>query len=255
MSDVNWLIVSLSFAVGFVVGLTSMGSATLMTPFLILVVGVRPVLAVGTDLIYGMLTKLTGAWMHWKQDTVDLRGVVRLAYGSVPGGVLGVLALSRLQALGFDPDRAARHAISLALIAVGAMILLRTWRPGDDQLGAWFRGHAGICTPVWGAATGFVIGLTSVGSGTLIVPILLMLYPDRPARVVGTDLMHAVLLGSVTGLLHARAGNVDWALLPSLLLGSIPGIIAGSYAAPRMPVRGLRVAMSLVLIATGVKLG
>ena len=231
-----------------------MGSATLMTPFLILIVGVRPVLAVGTDLVYGMLTKLTGAWMHWKQDTVDLRGVVRLAYGSVPGGVLGVLALSRLQAIGFDPDRGARQAIGVALIVVGTMILVRTWRPGDGRLEAWFRDHAGTCTPVWGAAAGFVIGRLQSAAGRSSCPFSSCCIRADP-RVVGTDLMHAVLLGSVTGLLHSRAGHVDWPLLPSLLLGSIPGIVAGSYVAPRMPVRSLRVAMSLVLIATGVKLG
>jgi uncharacterized membrane protein YfcA len=114
--------------------------------------------------------------------------------------------------------------------------------------------HAKTLTVIWGAIVGFAVGLTSVGSGSLIAPFLLMLYPNAPARVVGTDVFHAALLVTATAALHIQAGNVEWRLIPLLLAGAIPGVLLGSYLAPRLPARTLRVGLSVVLFTTGIKL-
>ena len=213
----------MSFLAGTLVGLTSMGGAALMTPFLILVLGVRPVLAVGTGLAYGAITNMAGAAMHWRQGTVDMRVVRYLAFGSVPG--VAVLMLVRTL-YGRFPE------------------------PRPDFLKQYRR----PVTIAWGAVVGFAVGLTSVGSGSLVAPFLLMLYPGIPARVVGTDVFHASVLISAAAALHVEAGNVAWRLLPYLLMGAVPGVLMGSYLAPRLPARTMRLGLSVVLLTTGVKL-
>lgn len=247
-----WL---LSFAVGVLVGLTGMGGAALVTPFLILVIGLRPVLAIGTDLVYGAFTKIAGAWMHWRQGTVDMRMVRDLATGSVPAGVAGALLVHWLRSVGTDPDPYLRRAIGVVLFSVASILLYRTfWR--DPQLNRvnLLRKHDRRVAILWGGVVGFAVGLTSVGSGSLIVPFLLLSYPMSPGRVVGTDVFHAAVLVSATALLHANLGHVEWKLIPMLLTGSIPGVLLGSYIAPRLPVRSLRLGLSVVLLVTGAKL-
>lgn len=245
----------MSFVVGLLVGLTSMGGAALMTPFLILVLGVRPVLAVGTDLVYGSLTKIAGAWMHWKQGTVDLKISLRLALGSVPGGILGVWAVTRLQHAGLDMDQWLRHALGGALLIVALLVLAKAMR---IEIGArytsWILKYPRECTVLWGAFVGFSVGMTSVGSGSLIAPFLLLIMPGSTARVIGTDVFHAALLVSATAFAHQQAGHVDWNLVPTLLAGSIPGVLIGSYLAPRLPDRALRLGLAVLLFATGWKL-
>jgi uncharacterized membrane protein YfcA len=247
-----WL---MSFMVGTLIGITSMGGAALMTPFLILIVGVRPVLAVGTDLAYSAITKIIGAAMHWRQNTVDIATALRLACGSIPGGTIGVLAMNQLRRDGVDVDQWLRRAIGVVMVTVALVLLFRTLYARGPQVTPHFVDrHKTFCTVAWGAAVGFAVGLTSVGSGSLIVPFLIMLYPLAPARMVGTDVFHAALLVSATALLHMQAKHVEWRLLPVLLAGSVPGVLLGSYLAPRLPVRTMRVGLSLVLLTTGVKL-
>jgi len=249
---VLWL---MSFLVGTLIGITGMGGAALMTPFLILIVGVRPVLAVGTDLVYSAITKIVGAAMHWRQNTVDLTTALRLACGSIPGGTIGVLAMNQLRRDGVDVDQWLRRAIGVLLVTVAIILLVRTlYTKGPKLTPQFLIHHKTLWTIVWGAVVGFAVGLTSVGSGSLIVPFLIMLYPLAPARLVGTDVFHAALLVSATALLHMQAKHIEWRLLPVLLAGSIPGVLLGSYLAPRLPVRTMRVGLSLVLLATGVKL-
>lgn len=245
----------MSFLVGTLIGITGMGGAALMTPFLILIVGVRPVLAVGTDLVYSAITKIVGAAMHWRQNTVDLGTALRLAFGSIPGGTIGVLAINQLRRDRIDVDQWLRHAIGVLLVTVALILLVRTLYAGGPKMTPQFLiRHKTVWTIIWGALVGFAVGLTSVGSGSLIVPFLIMLYPLAPARLVGTDVFHAALLVSATALLHMQAKHIEWRLLPVLLAGSIPGVLLGSYLAPRLPVRAMRVALSLVLLATGLKL-
>jgi uncharacterized protein len=245
----------MAFLVGTLVGLTSMGGAALMTPFLILVLGIRPVLAVGTDLAYGAITNMAGAFMHWRQGTVDMRVVRYLASGSIPGAVVGFLLITRLRHHGYDIDLYLRRALGGVLVTVALLMLVRAlWgklpQPGPDFL----KRHRRPVTIAWGAVVGFAVGLTSVGSGSLVAPFLLMLYPGIPALVVGTDVVHAAMLISAAALLHVEAGNVAWRLLPYLLMGAVPGVLVGSYLAPRLPARTMRVGLSLVLLTTGMKL-
>ena len=245
----------MSFMVGMMVGLTSMGGAALMTPFLILVLGVRPVLAVGTDLVYGSLTKIAGALMHWKQGTVDLRVCFRMALGSVPGGIAGVLIITKLHKSGVDIDYWVRHALGVALLMVALLVVAKAMGyeiPARHT--TWILKHRETSTVIWGAFVGFAVGLTSVGSGSLIAPFLLIVMPGSTARVIGTDVFHAALLVSATAFVHQQAGNVDWNLVPTLLCGSIPGVLIGSYLAPRLPERALRFGLAALLFATGWKL-
>ena len=246
-------IIPAGFAVGLLIGLTSMGGAALMTPFLVLIAGVQPVLAVGTDLAYSAVTKIFGTWMHWRQGSIDFRTGFRLAAGSIPGGLLGVLSVHWLRISGHNVDRDVRRAIGIALAFVAIALLVRAARKNfrTDLLPfarlPWF-------VPLWGFVVGYAVGLTSVGSGSLIAPLLICLYPTQPVRAVGTDIFHACLLVVATASLHWGAGNVDWHLAALLMIGSIPGVLIGSYLAPRLPERGLRAGLGVVLFATAIKM-
>jgi hypothetical protein len=232
-----------------------MGGAALMTPVLILLFGVKPVLAVGTDLVYGAITKMAGAWMHWRQGTVDLQVVKHLAASSIPSGAIGVLLVSLLHKRGMVMDVHVRHALGVTLVLVAAVLLARSLgvKVPNPFMAAMQR-HRLAGVRAWGAAVGLAVGLTSVGSGSLIAPFLLMLFPKDPARAVGTDVFHAALLVTATGSLYAGAGAVEWRLIPVLLAGSIPGVLLGSYLTPRLPARSLRIGIGVVLFATGLKL-
>jgi len=248
-----WLV---SFLVGLLVGSTGMGGAALMTPFLILVLSVPPVLAVGTDLAYGALTKIVGAFIHWRQGTVDLRIAGRLARGSVPGAIAGALLISYLRRRGIDVDHVVRTAIGVVLVCVAFVIpaapsfrtVGRAGRPG------WLGANVVVLTTVWGAIVGFLVGFTSVGSGSLIAPFLMLILSDKLSVVVGTDIFHAALLLTATAALYMGIGQVQWHLMPILLVGSLPGVFLGSRLAVRLPQTALRIVLTVLLLATGIKL-
>jgi uncharacterized membrane protein YfcA len=248
-------LVLMSFLVGLLIGFTSMGGAALMAPFLILVLGVRPVTAVGTDLVYGAVTKIVGAWVHVKQDTVDMPIVKKLATGSVPGGLLGALLVILLPKATHKADHYVQSAIGGLLIVVAVILLIRMMipqgPPPSEERMAFLRGPGCI---IWGAFVGFCVGATSVGSGSLLAPFLMMLYPVKTSKVVGTDVFHAAVLVSVTGLAHVAAGGVEWSLIPVLLAGSIPGVLIGSRLAPRVPARPLRTGLAALLLFTGFRM-
>jgi uncharacterized protein len=226
-----------------------------MTPFLVLALGVRPVVAVGTDLIYGAITKFAGAWMHCRQRTVDHKMVFLMACGSIPGGLLGVLSIRYMRRFNIDPDAWVREAIGIGLVIVAVVLVVRTFRvERGSKANEWLARRYRPAAIVWGFVVGFIVGLTSLGSGSLIIPFLLALYPMAPARAVGTDVVHAAVLVAATGALHAGHGHVEWSLLPLLLAGSMPGVILGSYLAPRLPARPLRFGIGLILFASGIKL-
>lgn len=243
----------MSFGVGILIGLTSMGGAALMAPFLILVVGVRPVTAVGTDLVYGAITKIVGAWVHWKQGSVDLPVVRKLATGSVPGGIAGALLVIVLPRFTHNAEHFVKRAIGTLLVLVAVILIVRILSPiapvTPSAKRLKFLSEKG--TVIWGAVVGFCVGMTSVGSGSLLAPFLMMLYPSKPSRVVGTDVFHAAILVSVTGLAHATSGGVEWSLIPVLLAGSIPGVLLGSRIAARVPARPLRTCLAALLLFTG----
>lgn len=249
----NFPLMLMSFCVGVLIGLTSMGGAALMAPFLILVVGVRPVTAVGTDLVYGAVTKIIGAWVHLKQGTVDLPVVRKLATGSVPGGILGALVVILLPRFTHDAEHYVKRAIGALLVLVAIILLARMLTrfseaaPTTKQLK--YLNEKG--TVIWGAVVGFCVGATSVGSGSLLAPFLMMLYPSKTSKVVGTDVFHAAILVSVTGIAHATSGGVEWPLVPVLLAGSIPGVLLGSRIAAHVPARPLRTCLAALLLLTG----
>lgn len=251
----DFSLVLLSFCVGVLIGLTSVGGATLMTPVLILILGARPVVAVGTDLAYTSITKILGAWTHWRQGTADVRLALRLALTSVPGGLLGVWSLVEIKKRGYDTDIFLRKALGAVLILAAAVMIFRMARhrpinfshPRAVWLRKWF-------SPIWAGFTGFCVGLTSVGSGSLLAPFLLMLYPQPTARLIGTDVLHAAILVTSTAGVHLYNGHVNWEMMPMLLLGSIPGVLLGARLAPRLPVRWLRLGIAAVLVFSGYKL-
>jgi uncharacterized protein len=249
----NFPLVLMSFGVGILIGLTSMGGAALMAPFLILILGVRPVTAVGTDLVYGAVTKIIGAWVHFKQGTVDMAVVKKLAYGSIPGGLAGSLLVILLPHITHNAEHYVKRAIGGLLVTVAMILLVRTLArfseaaPSPKTL--QFLNAKG--TIIWGAVVGFCVGVTSVGSGSLLAPFLMLLYPAKTSKVVGTDVFHAAILVSVTGTAHATSGGVEWSLVPMLLLGSIPGVLLGSRMAAHVSARPLRTGLAAVLLLTG----
>jgi uncharacterized membrane protein YfcA len=242
--------------VGFLVGLTGMGGGALMTPILVIFFGFKPTLAIGTDVTYAAITKTFGAWRHWRLGSVDLPLVLYLALGSVPSTLVGVGLVHYLQATyGAQLDSFLYRAIGIALVIVGVTLVARSvvkidasHRRENIRLSARRK----VFTVVLGAATGFVVGLTSVGSGTFLGMFLLTAYPLVSSRVVGTDVFQAAILLYATALAQASIGNVDLWMVAALLVGSIPGIIAGSHLTIRTPNRVLRVCLAAVLLLSGI---
>jgi uncharacterized membrane protein YfcA len=245
----------MAFLVGILIGMTSMGGAALMAPFLILAVKVPPVAAVRVDLIYSAVTKIVGSLVHWKQDTIDFRAARQLAMGSVPGGLLGTYCVALLPRWGIDANREVKRAIGIMLVLVAVTLIARMFVSNTFGMRFGFlQKFQGPGAVAYGAFVGFCVGMTSVGSGTLIVPFLLAVYPLAPSKVVGTDVFHAALLVSATGLAHWSNGPVDWGLVAQLLAGSVPGVILGSWLAPKVPAKALRTSMALVLLVLGIKM-
>lgn len=246
-------IVVASFIVGILIGLTSMGGAALMTPFLVVFAGVPAMLAVGTDLVYGAITKIVGATVHYRQGTVDLRIVKLLAIGSIPGSFLGFLFVHSLHRYGVNSDDWVKHALGVVLVVVAIIVLYRTVVI-DKNPSELPPARIPALTIGTGALVGFAVGMTSVGSGSLLAPFLVLVFPKNSARVIGTDVFHAAILITATAFLYIHAGQVQWNLMPRLLAGSVPGVLIGSALAARIPPRGLRFGLSALLFATGYRL-
>ena len=245
------LIIFFGLAVGVLVGLTGIGGGSLLTPLLILVVGVKPVVAIGTDLFYGAVTKTVGGWRHLRLGTVDLGVSGWMALGSVPGSLLGVLTLNALQASYGDAFEsvllgcvaAALLVVSLAIL--GRAVFLRVF--GETEV-VELTPRLKTSAVIIGLTLGALIGLTSVGSGALIGLALILVFRLTPHRVVGTDVFHAALLLWTAALAHMASGNIDFALAGTLLLGSIPGVWLGTALLPLVPAAGLRPALGCVLL-------
>jgi uncharacterized membrane protein YfcA len=249
-------IVFFGFGVGFLVGMTGMGGGSLMTPLLVLLFGIKPTTAIGTDIAYAAVTKTAGGWRHLKLKTVNMRLVYWMAAGSVPSAIAGVWVLDILKRkLGDQLDETVFAILAACLLVVGAATLLRGFFLADKiQERDDFVMHTRhkIAAVAIGATTGFVIGLSSAGSGTLIAIMLIAVYRLTPQRVVGTDVVHAALLLWAAGIAHIVAGNVDFGLAANILVGSIPGVIIGSNLSVKWPQGALRTILGIVLIAAGV---
>jgi hypothetical protein len=244
------------FGVGIVVGLTGMGGGALMTPILVLVFGVPPVAAVSSDLAASAVMKPFGGFVHARRGTVNWPMVRWLCVGSVPSAFLGVLLL---RLLGDDDtvQQAIRIALGVALLLAAAGLVVKAWtsrgRPAGPT-GAEVRVRP-LPTALVGAAGGLVVGLTSVGSGSLIIVVLLALYPKLRANdLVGTDLVQAIPLVTAAALGHAFFGDLKLDLAAAVLIGSVPGVLIGSRVSSRAPAGLIRSALVIVLLASALKL-
>lgn len=226
-----------------------------MTPLLIFGFGIPAAVAVGTDLLYAAFTKLGGVWSHARQNTVDWRVVTRLASGSIPAAILTLLVLKQIEAsaLHTNLEFLITTTLGVALIVTALALLLRhrLREAKFTRLLPWQKPG----TMVVGALVGVMVTLSSVGAGALGAAALFWLYPRlSAARVVGTDIAHAVPLAAVAGFGHWQLGNVDYVLLGTLLLGSLPGIYLGSHFSTKLPEQILRPTMAVLLMVIGIRL-
>jgi len=244
----------IGFAVGTLIGLTGLGGGVLLLPILIFGLRVPAIVAVGSDALFNFLTKIPAGILHLRKGTVRKKVVAAMAVGSVPGSLLGVSLLQHLRNVyGGGVNDFIKSAVGLLLVCIPTLLLFQSRieehlakrKPTLKSLiGMSFIGLFG----------GFLVGMTSVGSGSIIMMLLLLFYTYAPKVMVGTDIVHAVILTGVTSLLHARLGNVDiWLVIP-LLCGSIPGGILGSHLSTRVPVLWLRRILCAVLLTTGARM-
>ena len=245
--------------VGFVVGLTGVGGGSLMTPIL-LHFGIPPASAVGTDLLYAAITKSGGVHVHHKKKNIDWRITLLLALGSIPAAVL---TLWLLHASGLDTvavNKMIKKSLGWAMFFTALAILFKQKimeysHRHDVWITRLSRNQQDIATVITGLILGCVVTLTSIGAGALGTVVLFLLYPLLPTvKLVGTEIAHAVPLTLVAGIGHASFGNVDWALLLNLLVGSLPGIYLGSHLANRAADKYLRPALAAMMLYAGTKL-
>ena len=252
------LYIASGFGVGLLVGMTGVGGGSLMTPLLILLFGIHPTTAVGTDLLYAAATKTGGGLIHGLGRSIHWPAVLRLASGSLPASAVTLLVMWQL-----NLDASAQRTI-VNLVLCFALLLTATSLVFRRAIMERYRRRlehvdektTAIATVVTGVALGVLVSISSVGAGAVGVTALLLLYPRLPmATIVGTDIAHAVPLTLVAGVGHWALGAVDWGLMGVLLLGSLPGIVIGSYGALRVPETVLRVTLAVVLVLVAGKIG
>lgn len=250
------------FLVGLVVGLTGVGGGSLMTPILIFFFGVKPYLAIGTDLLFAAFTKMGGTVRLARARLIDWRVVAHLSLGSIPAALLTLWVLRRLGPASAEVQGWMTSGLGFALLLTAAATLYKvlrgtatSLRSGTADRAAQAKSRHWSLPLLFGAAIGALVTLTSVGAGAIGVTVLLLLYPLLPLpRIVAADIAYAVPLTLVAGLGHAGLGSVDWALLAKLLAGSLPGIWIGSHLMQRTPERAVRTLLSLLLAYAGMRL-
>jgi uncharacterized membrane protein YfcA len=248
----TWQFIIAGAVVGVLVGMTGMGGGSLMTPMLILLFGFDPKTAVGTDILHGAIFKSFGAIRHRQLGNVHVPLALWMLAGSAPLSLIGVQIASSFSD---SMQSTMGRVVGGALIAGGLGFAIKTFLHGytGDAPLHLTRRHKVIAVLI-GATCGFVVGLTSVGSGTFFGLAMLLVYPLAARRIVGTDMLHASLLLWVAGAGHLLHGNVDLHAMAWLLIGSIPGVLAGSHLSVRVPERALRVGFAFILILSGIKL-
>jgi uncharacterized membrane protein YfcA len=256
---IDLAVVAFGLGVGLLVGMTGIGGGSLMTPLLILVFGVKPITAVGTDLAYGAVTKTVGGIKHLRQGTVDMSLSGWMAVGSVPAAIAGVYVLDALErAHGEDFDDLLILLLAIALLFCGVMTLARALflkqLHGKERDTIDMQTRHKASAVLLGVLVGFVLGVTSAGSGALIAVGLILLFRLVPTRVVGTDVFHAAILLWAAAIAHLVSGNVDFALAGTILLGSVPGVWVGSHMSVRVPTDALRTTLAVVLLGSGLGL-
>lgn len=257
VDDMSAGMAGLGFAAGLLVGLTGVGAASLLTP-LLLIMGIHPTVAVGSDLVYNSVTKLFGVVQHARQKTIDWHIARMLACGSVPGAFLAFLFLHEFTLWHIDPEKALKAILGYVLVltalaTLGRLIFERGWkarrREADKK-----PGLRSALTVLAGLVFGFMVGLTSIGSGAMFAVALLFLYRLKPARLVGTDIAHAFLLTTFSGLLSIGVGHVNYLLVGNLLIGSVPGVLVGGTLSAKVPGKPLRVVVSALVLISGLRL-
>ena len=257
LSSINPLYAASGFAVGFLVGMTGVGGGSLMTPLLILAFGVKPVVAVGTDLLYAAITKSSGTLVHALNKTIEWRIVGRMAIGSVPGAALTMLVLFLLDIRSGQANAVVTKSLAAALLLTSLVLIFRKTilRLLQNRMERMPDARIRNLTILTGLILGVMVSISSVGAGALGVTVLILLYPHLPiVRIAGSDIVHAVPLTFVAGLGHWALGSMDFELLGSLLVGSIPGIMIGSLIAPRVHDDALRFVLAGTLILVALKL-
>jgi uncharacterized protein len=246
------------FGVGLLVGMTGVGGGSLMTPILIMLFGVHPATAVGTDLLYAAATKAGGGIVHGWERTIHWPAVIRLASGSIPASILTLLVLWQLDLPAESARSLVNSVLCFALLLTATSLIFR--KLVIDKLRARMARHSDAAiaraTVLVGVSLGVLVSISSVGAGAVGVTALLLLYPQLPmSRIVGSDIAHAVPLTLIAGMGHWALGAIDWQLMGVLLIGSLPGIAIGSYCAVRVPETALRLLLAAILIVVAGKLG
>ncbi len=253
----TWQFTLTGLLLGAVVGLTGMGGGSLMTPILVIVFGFKPTYAVGTDIFHGAIFKSFGAVRHRQLGTVHMRLALWMFIGSGPMSLLGVAASNWITHTYANSQKVESYLIGGALVAGGLGFLSKSFiKRGIQPSNSPFllENRDKLIALGMGAVFGFVVGLTSVGSGTFFGLIMVLVYPLTMAKIVGTDIFHAAALLWVAGIGHLVSGNVDLHATAWLLLGSIPGILISSRFTPRLPDVALRVGLGTILMLSGLKL-
>lgn len=257
LHQIDWAYSISGFLVGVLVGLTGVGGGSLMTPLLVLLFGVAPATAVGTDLLYAAITKSGGVVVHGLNKTIDWRIVRRLALGSVPATAATIALLAHLGVDGHSKHSLISTTLGVALVLTAVSLifrkaLLERLAPAMEQL---TEGQRAALTTLLGLFLGVFVSISSVGAGAIGVTVLLLLYPRAPlVRIVGADIAHAVPLTLIAGLGHWYLGSVNWPILLSLIVGSLPGIAIASQLASRAPDKLLRPLIATTLAIVGLRL-
>lgn len=249
-------IVLIAFFIGGLVGLTGMGGGSLLTPALIILFNVQPIVALGTGFLAGAVTRIVGGWNHWRLGNVDFATVRILLRGSLPGVVVGFIILKMIERFEFiHTDVFVRQSISVGLFLVAASMFYRSlWvvlqeraaRLGQERRGRWMK--------LYSFGSSLLIGVSSVGTGTLLVPFLIAFFPGSLATVVGTNVVHGAVISAASAALHGAAGSIDWQLALPLTAGLVPGILLGSHLSVFIPKRVLEFILASTLLTTSVKL-
>lgn len=250
-----WIIV-IGFIVGTLIGMTSMGGGAMMTPILISFLHYDPVIAVGSDIVYAAITKVVGSAVHLKQKTVDLVIVRRLAYGSVPGAVVGSILAQYIHIHLQSANDDLKLAIGLAICTSATLLFLSIFFNVNKlklrlHNALQLEHHTKGFTIAAGVFGGLLVGLTSVGAGSVMLVLLLIIYNTSTRKLVGTDIVHATLLLFTASIAHLFSGNVDWRLTGGLLIGSIPGVLLGSTFVQYVPRTLLKTILVIVLFFLG----
>lgn len=256
--EFTWSVALVGLLVGFFVGLTGVGGGVILTPLLI-AMGIKPTIAVGTDLVYGSITKLVGTYRNVKEERIDWNWTYTLALGSVPAGIAGTYFIQYLNVQYGNADEFIKHTLGFVLIVAAAVTLISEfYLKGKENKHLW-----DLTPTTWskrakvvgiGMAVGLLVGLTSVGSGSLIAMALILTSNLSMQKLVGTDIAHAMLLVTAAGMAHLDIGTVNLALATNLLVGSIPGILIGTRLAGIAPARPLKLGITTLVLVGGVKM-